>query len=158
MPTHNIVPHISWHGLQHVCSFFLFELMVVQAWSRKIVQLLSLFNLPVRILFPSISSNNPRGHKTELLFSREISPNPTAFELLQRKFSIRTFFCIPQFCFRSICIHVDHIPRIHGQEMKLVRQDQICCINFFHMGAIFCFFPTILISSTYTDKNNTCFR
>ena len=26
------------------------------------------------------------------------------------------------------------------------------------MGAIFCFLPTILISSTYTDENNPCFR
>ena len=31
-------------------------------------------------------------------------------------------------------------------------------INFFHMGAIFCFFPAILIASTYTDRNNPCFR
>ena len=31
-------------------------------------------------------------------------------------------------------------------------------INFFHMGAIFCFLPTILMSFTYTDKNNRCFR
>ena len=31
-------------------------------------------------------------------------------------------------------------------------------INFFHMGALFCFFPVILMSSTKTDRNNTCFR
>ena len=31
-------------------------------------------------------------------------------------------------------------------------------INFFHMGTISCFLPAILMSSTYTDKNNPCFR
>ena len=31
-------------------------------------------------------------------------------------------------------------------------------INFFHMRAIFCFFPAILMSSPYTDRNNPCFR
>ena len=42
--------------------------------------------------------------------------------------------------------------------MNLFRQDQRFFINFFHMGAILCFFPAILISSTCTDKNNPCFR
>ena len=31
-------------------------------------------------------------------------------------------------------------------------------IEFFHMGAILFFFPAILMSSTYTDRNNPCFR
>ena len=30
-------------------------------------------------------------------------------------------------------------------------------INCFHIRAKFCFFPAILMSSTYTDKNNFCF-
>ena len=30
-------------------------------------------------------------------------------------------------------------------------------MNFFHMGSIFGFLPAILMSSTYTDKNNPCF-
>ena len=30
-------------------------------------------------------------------------------------------------------------------------------INSFHMGSTFCFFPANLMSSTYTDRNNTCF-
>ena len=30
-------------------------------------------------------------------------------------------------------------------------------ISFFHIGAIFCFFQAILMSSTHTDKNNHCF-
>ena len=30
-------------------------------------------------------------------------------------------------------------------------------IIFFHTGAIFCFFPVVLMSSTCTDRNNTCF-
>ena len=34
-------------------------------------------------------------------------------------------------------------PSVRDQEMKFVGQDQCFFINFFHMGAIFCFFPTI---------------
>ena len=30
-------------------------------------------------------------------------------------------------------------------------------INFFHMGAILCFFPAIFMSSTHTDKNKPLF-
>ena len=33
-----------------------------------------------------------------------------------------------------------------------------CFINFFHIGAIFHFFPAILMSSTYTDSNDPCLR
>ena len=31
-------------------------------------------------------------------------------------------------------------------------------IRFFHVGATFCFFPSILMSSTQTDRNNPCLR
>ena len=34
----------------------------------------------------------------------------------------------------------------------------IFLVNFFHMGAMFCFSPAIMMSSTHTDKNNPCFR
>ena len=40
--------------------------------------------------------------------------------------------------------------------MMLVRQDLQFFINFFHMGAIFHFFPDILMSSTQTDKISPC--
>ena len=42
--------------------------------------------------------------------------------------------------------------------MMLVYPNPAFFINFFHMGAIFCFFSAILMSSTYTDKNSPCFR
>ena len=51
----------------------------------------------------------------------------------------------------------EYIPTIHVRGMKLVRQDHFS-INFFHMGATFFFFSAIFMSSTYTDKNNPCFR
>ena len=55
-------------------------------------------------------------------------------------------------------IHFEYIPKIRDQEINLVRQDEHVFVNFFHMGAIFCFFPANFMSSTYTDKNNPCFR
>ena len=39
--------------------------------------------------------------------------------------------------------------------MMLVRLDQRFFINFFHMGAIFCFLPAILMSSTVFDEPKT---
>ena len=48
--------------------------------------------------------------------------------------------------------------QIYMVKMMLVRQDHHFFKNFFHMGAIFCFFPAMLMTCTYTDYNNPCFR
>ena len=42
--------------------------------------------------------------------------------------------------------------------MMRVHQDERFFINFFRMEAVFWFFPAILMSSTYIDKNKPCFR
>ena len=67
-------------------------------------------------------------------------------------------FCTTSKLFRSVYFHVECIPNIRDQEMKLVRQDPRFFINFFHIGLIFFFPPAIWISSTYTDKSIPCFR
>ena len=54
-------------------------------------------------------------------------------------------FLIRQPYLRLVYIRVGCIPSTHG-------------INFFHMGLRCCFSPANLMSSTYTDKNNPCFR
>ena len=51
--------------------------------------------------------------------------------------------------FHSVCTHAEYIPDGHGEEMMWVRQHPHFFINFFHMGAIFCFFPAILMLSTH---------
>ena len=47
--------------------------------------------LPVRSIFPRNSSHDPPCQKTKRLFSRVISPNQVTFQLLLRRFVIRTF-------------------------------------------------------------------
>ena len=74
---------------------------------------------------------------------REVFSTLVMFQLLQQKFVIRTFLCSPELSFRSVYIHVECIPKMRDQEMKLVHQDQRFSPNFFHMGAKFCFFPVI---------------
>ena len=90
---------------------------------------------------------------------REAFPNPVTFQLLLQKYVFENNFCTSfKNCFHVVCIHVENIPSIHGQEMMLVLHDQRFFINFLHVGATFCFFPAISMSSTYTDRNNPCFR
>ena len=98
-------------------------------------------------------------HRTTRLFVREVSATPVILMLLQQKYVTQTCSCTVQWLFHSAYIHVECTPSTHGQEMMLVRQYlHFSSIKFFHMGAIFCFFPAILMSSTQTDRNNTCFR
>ena len=71
-----------WAYFGHVFDrfqFFLFEVMVVQAWSRDFVQLFSLFLCQFIIFFPRISSHDLPCHKTKLLCSREVSPTQVIF-------------------------------------------------------------------------------
>ena len=95
---------------------------------------------------------------TTLQFLRDVSHTLAIFQLLQQQFVIRTSFCTREKWFRSVCIHVGCIPNTRGQEMMLGSPRSTSFINFFHMGAIVCFLPTILMSSMYTDKNNPCFQ
>ena len=46
------------------------------------------------------------------------------FQLLQQKIVIQTFLCVGQSLLSSVCIHVECIPNIRVQEIKLIRQDQ----------------------------------
>ena len=97
-----------------------FELIVVHTWSRAFVQLLCLFSLTINNISQfTLSHVLPSRTTTRLL--REVSPTQVISQLLL--FAIRTSSCIPQSCFRSICIHVEYIPK-HGQEMMWVLQDQ----------------------------------
>ena len=58
-----------------------------------------------------------------------------------------------------VWIHIEYIPNIRGEEMILVVGSfrSTFFINFFHMRGMFCFFPDILMSSTYTDREKFFF-
>ena len=115
------------------------------------------FHLPIRSIFPRISSHDLPHRKTKRSFSREIFPNQLTSQLLRRRFVIRTS-CLLQYYVRSIYIHVECIPSFHDQQKEVGSSRSTFFINFFHMGPIFCFFPAIFLSSTYNDKNNPCVR
>ena len=84
---------------------------------------------------------------------------PARLLLLRQRFVIRTFFCVHESHFPSICIHVNCIPSTRTWS----RNDFGCprstnFINFFHIGLRYCFLPSISMPSTYTDGNNFCSR
>ena len=88
----------------------------------------------------------------------EVSFTLVIFQLPQQKLVIRTFFGSRQKYFRSVCIHVECIPKFSWSREDVGSPRSTSFINFFHMGSIFCFLPAILMSFTYTDKNKPCLR
>ena len=98
--------------------------------------------------------------RTTLKFLSVVCPIPVICRLLQQKYGTQTSCCIVQWFSRLVCISVECIPFKSKQTWS--RNDvgssiSTFFINFFHMGAKFCFLPAILMSSTLTDKNNFCF-
>ena len=59
---------------------------------------------------------------------------------------------------RSVCTHVDCIPKYTWSRHDVASPRSTSFINFFHVGAIFCFVQAIVMSSTCSDKNYPCFR
>ena len=96
--------------------------------------------------------------RTTQLILREVCSHPGNLSVAPAETRDSTFLGVVLQQFHSVCIHVECITSTRDQEMTLVRQECTFRINFFHMGALLCSFPTILMSSTYADKNNPCFR
>ena len=123
-------------------QFLLFELMVVQTRMRNFVKLLHILVCPFTV---------------SLIFEH-VHPCRSEVFLPSQKNVIRTFLCTVQWWPHLVCIPVECIPNTRGQEMMWVRQYPRFFMNFFHIGAKFCCFPAILMSSTYTDRNKHCVR
>ena len=85
-------------------------------------------------------------------------PSMVIFQLLLRKFWIRTWFCNCQQC---VCLFhnvVEYTPDIHDQGRMLVLPDQLLYWVLSTSDQWLCFFPANLMSSTYTDKKNPISR
>ena len=75
------------------------------------------------------------------------------FRLLLRKFWIQKWFynCQQSLCLISHCLWVH--PRFSWSRKDVGSPKSTSLLSTFHIGWMFCFFPSIYISSTYTDKN-----
>ena len=67
----------------------------------------------IRNICPRTSSHDLPCQKTKRSHWRAISPNEVTFQLLWRRFVIRTYVSIHQQYFLSICSHVECIPSVH---------------------------------------------
>ena len=123
--------------LFHRFQLFLFEVMVVNAWCTES------FYSPTRNVVSRISSRDLPCHKTKRSSSRAMSPSQAHFQLLWRRFVIRTFVCAHLKYFRSICIHVECIPCTRGHDKMSVLPDHRCLNYFSHIGLKFCLLPAI---------------
>ena len=135
-------------------EFLLLELVIIQARTWNIVQLLHFlvfqFTVSLNASFPC------RG--TTLRFVREVFPILVIFLLLRQKRRDSNIFLycstIVSFGLHSRWVH----PKYTLSRNDVGSSMSTFFIIFFHMGAILCFFPANLVSSTHTDKNNPCFR
>ena len=136
--------------VSNLFEFFFLEVVVVQTWSWNFVQLLS-------NICPRTFSHDLPYRMTTRLFLREVFPTQLIFQLLLQKLVIRTFLCIPRQHFRSVRSLWVH-PKYTWSRNDVGPPRSTSFINFFHMGLKFWLFPSILMSSTKTDKNSPCFR
>ena len=108
--------------------------MVIDAWSRYFVELLSRLVCQLTISL-----------HTFLCMTRHQT---------MKKIAIQTWFCnCPQYLC-SFAIVVECIPSTHDPGKMLVLPNRLLFLSTFHIGSRFCFFPAIFMSSTYTDKTN----
>ena len=79
------------------------------------------------------------------------------FSSLPLKFAIRTWFCYcPQYL-GAFHIVFECIPSIHDQRKDVGSPKSTSLFSTFHIGSMFCFFPSNFMSSTCTDQNNSLF-
>ena len=107
MPTHSIVPHISWHELPYRRTTKKYE------------------DFPSMVFFSSHRGNY--GFKHGSIIVNNI-------------FAYFTLSLITA--------------QVHMIEKRCWFSKSTSLLSTFHIGLMFCFFPTNLMSSTYTDKNN----
>ena len=70
-------------------SFFLFKVVVIDAWSRYFVELLSRLVCPTHNIAPHISSHDLPYHKT--IKKYENSQSMEVFQFLPLKFAVQTW-------------------------------------------------------------------
>ena len=117
----------------------------------------SLSCLPIHGIAQRIFEHVLPCRKTSRQFLREVFPTMVTCQLLRQKYVIRTSLYIPQKWFHPVCINVEYIPKKTWSRNEVGSSRSTFFNNFYHVGAIFWFIPTIFMSSTYTDKNNPCF-
>ena len=113
------VGHCYWTNFSQFSNWFqlfLLELRVIQARIWNLAELLHSpacqFTVSLNaFLSMSLHVVGP-GYSFRVRF-----PNPVILQLLQQKYVIQTSLHIVQESFHFVCIHVEDIPSIHGQEM-----------------------------------------
>ena len=125
--------------------------MVIDAWSRYFVELLSRLVRQLTISFPTLLCMTQPCHKTMKKY--EDFEGMVISLLLPQKFAIQTWFCnCPQYlCLFRIVVECS--PDFHDLGNMLVLQINFF-IEYFPHRIIYCFFPANLMSSTYTDENS----
>ena len=126
--------------------------MVIDAWSRYFVELLSRPVSPTHNIVPHISWHDPPFRRTTKKY--EDFPSMVIFQFTPRNFVSQTWLCNCQQYLCSSHIVFECSPSIHDQGKMLVLPNRLLCEVVFHIGSRFCFFPANFKSSTYTDKNN----
>ena len=133
-----IFPHTAFsHGIH----FFFFEVVVIDAWSRCFVVLLSLLVCQLTISFHTLLAMNL--HIVRQRRNTEILRVWKCFLFPPRKFAIRTWLCN---CHQYLCkFHIvfECIPSIQDQGKMLVLPNQLLCWVLFKSDSCFVSFQAI---------------
>ena len=128
--------------------------MVVKAWSRDCVQLLSCFMSQFAILLHTFLCMNFHITGPWLRCSQHVSLSWVIFLLLLRRFWIRTYFANCRQYLSLLRIHVDCTPSRCGQRMMLVLPNRRLSSILSASDRCSVSVQPILMSSTYIEKNN----
>ena len=132
-------------------------MVIIQAGTWDIVQLLSLFVGQFAISFPHIFAwpSMSYDHATVFAWGFSLTGN---FSDAPAEIRHPNIFCILQKYSHSICVDVECIPSTRGQEMMSVLQDQRASSISSTLDQGSASIQPFLMSSTNTDKNSPCFR
>ena len=125
-------------------------MMVIYAWSRYFVELLSRLVCQLTISFQTF---------LDLPFRRTTKKYEDFPRMVIIQFRLRKFWIQKH---GSVIVHnifAYLALSLSTSQVYMVKNDVVCpkatsLLSTFHIGSIFCFFPANLMSSTNTDKNN----
>ena len=141
-------------------NWFEFLLLEIDGHPNKGLQLCKpapLSCLPVHSIVRRIFEHVQLCRRKTLQFSREASPTPVIFSCTSRNTWFTHYLKLFNNCFSRFAFSLWVHPKYTWSRNDVRSPTSTFFINFFHMGAIFCFIPAILMSSTCTDENKPLF-
>ena len=130
-------------------------MMVISAWSRYFVELLSRLVCQLTISFHTFLGMTL--HIVRSMKKYEDFPSMAVFQFTLRNSWFKHGSVTVQNIFAYFTLSLS-ASRFSWSRKDVGSPKSTSLLSTFHIGSLFCFFPAYLMSSTYTDKNNPFWR